>query len=322
MSKRFEMKPLVRKQNPAFSTSNLKAIKRRRKQKILVILFQLLFLLIIFTLVYFLLFVYRYKSISIEGLNSLQKSEIENIVEEYIPSVGFSSILSNPLFVRSGAISKAILDYSYLIKDVKVNHDYFGFSAPVLGIQVTERMPFASWCTFDSINQVNPNICSVIDSDGFAYKQEASSSFEEKTIEYRSNQALLGDFFGGSTINFKKIEEVKDQINAIIIPSIIGTISELAPNQYSFVTNKGISINVDIQNSLQTEIERLREVWARDDVKRSSYIDMRFGNKVFYKPDTIGASASSSKINSTSSKSSTSSPAKSSTSSTSSKSIN
>lgn len=225
-------------------------------------------------------------SILISGQEVLKKEEIERITWENLKGNKYFFFPNKNIFLYpKELIKKTLEDFSPYILMADVEFSNF----KTISIEVTERKPFALWCG-NNYEVMIENNCYFLDKVGFIF--DNSPIFTGNTyIRY----------FGTTTEPY-----IKSQfLNPILFQSVSRLIHKLAENAFIttavyFKSSEEIIIYLDNGSRLiysqETDngkiVSYLVELVRNPDFKGKdkdgkltfSYIDFRFGNKIFYKP--------------------------------------
>lgn len=160
----------------------------------------------------------------------------------------------------------------------------------MLMVTLRERQPFALWCdnvpTDTSVSQ-----CYFLDTDGFVFDHAPQFSGDAyfKYYGILPYEAPVGSYYLSSTTRFHELSDFVSDVKKLDISPLYIT----AKNQESFelFIFGGGKILFDTQEGLKKISERLSALLKTQNlVPREGgellveYIDLRFGNKMFFKP--------------------------------------
>lgn len=215
------------------------------------------------------------KEISVKGDSPAEISRIDDLVVKELNGNYFWNFLPkrNIFFYPKNNIKKELLKQYPKIKEVSFNLNDINS----LSINIKERKPFVLWC---QKSEEISNDCFVVDEGGFIF----GKSNGEKLFRYYS-------ILKGKKIIRKNIfiPERFKEINSFV-KFLEG--NKLKP--YKFVQEggscqiyflKGKRIIFNESQSVRTIMDNLQSVMNMKDfnLRDVSYVDLRFGNKVFYK---------------------------------------
>jgi len=224
------------------------------------------------------------KVVSEKGLKEIIEN---NLLENYFYLFSKKNILIYP----KEKIKKDIQSHYPQIKNVNLNVSLQG----ILNLNLEERVPYALWCKNASSTE-----CFFVDDEGYLF---------EKTLDINNN-----DFFRYE-INPEKLisgfyfllwekesplrQKVLENIEFKKVDSLVRFIKGIGLNPFKFVEkgdkceiyfgkqsskiifNKRQNIK-EVINNLQSVLN-MEEFSNIENLKKLEYIDLRFGNKVFYK---------------------------------------
>ena len=214
---------------------------------------------------------YQLETVNIEGVNLTSEGSLRNFIKrESKTKVIFES--DSLVFVSNILLTNNILSNYPHINQVKITKRF----PKTLEIKVTEREKEAVWCV-----GLENSICYEIDSKGIAFKRlsEKGGSF---FIRHKGGSDLrLGErTFGSEKIEFiltarRELENLYD-LSEMLIPHERSLFVE---------TEEGFQIRFDFGDDLNDQLERLEILLSEeiDEVDNLEYIELRYGNSVYYK---------------------------------------
>lgn len=238
--------------------------------------------------------------IEISGNQTLPEDLIRKNVEKEIAGV-YAFILSKKfiLFSRAEMISKALRKEFPVIGEIKVVKQY----PDILSIHLSERKLFAIYCNDLVTNAEDTAVasttavsevvekkdiqCAYIDRTGFAYEKAPSSSgsliiqiaSDKETVE---SPAQLID-----TALVSKMQYVIEKMQEISGERIVGfELPSRLVSEFRARTSKGYRLLFKRDDDLENQMNVLKVVLdteIKGNRERLEYVDLRFGNKVFYK---------------------------------------
>lgn len=288
--------------------------KKKREKKIKLILAIFIFAVLFIGLIYitnasFL----RIQQIVVNETEHADRVQIENLVKTQLEGryLGIFS-KSNALIFSRSKISRAIKnDYSSIYK---VDVDLKGLST--IDIELTEHVAAALWCDVpvtpsnvvlyqgsessdteqtetaksaaipQVLNSFNNANCYFVNKNGmvFAKSEYDKSSEVIKTFGFITADPLKQNYANEKT--FKNLVEFVKLLRRLNI-----TADEIWTNDgevYAVVTKERVKIYVDGNGDILEIFDNLETVIKRDAINQAQfanidYIDLRFGNRVFYK---------------------------------------
>lgn len=290
--------------NP-YQSSRLRDKKRRQKRiKNILIISAVIFILslvIYLTNASFL----QIQQINVDEVQYSNRQDIELKIKEQLEGrfMGIFS-LSNAIVFSRARISREIKNNFPSIK--KVDVDLKGFST--IRVELEEYVSFALWCDIpvtpaqtlihdeegnektsvipQVVNSFNNANCFYMNEDGiiFAPAKYDSNTDIIKTFGKIASDPLRQSYSDKKTFkNLIEFSKLLRRLN-IISDEIWTTNGEV----YAFVTKENVKIYIDSKTDVTNLFDNLDTVIKRDAINQAQflnidYIDLRFGNRVFYK---------------------------------------
>ena len=225
---------------------------------------------------------YTIQSISIEGAREVPEELIRRYTEALLDDGSYTIFSRKNIFLYSRAdIEKGIESFFPRIKSAHiVSRSMLGTD---LHIVVEEREPYALWCL------VEGGACYLMDKDGFIFSVMASSTPGERTTQY---------IFGGSISS--STNPIGQKFIPAHLPALLSLLEILGQagfepkgaaidsEQDFFVPlREGFTLKASFGQDTNTLTKNLELVLSSDALrgkeKSIEYIDLRFGNRVYYK---------------------------------------
>ena len=152
-------------------------------------------------------------------------------------------------------------------------------------IKITERKPFAIWCSGDPIS----NNCFFMDVNSTIFSQAPNFSGDAyfKYYGLLNTDSPIGMEYIASTTVFTQISQFAQNVKDIgIHPQYIVAKDQ---GQFSVILSGGGEIYFDVKEPVEKLTENLVSLLKSPDLKPNGdnlpvqYIDLRYGNKLFYK---------------------------------------
>ncbi len=246
--------------------------------------------------------------ISVSGTKSLQESDVQNAVGNYLTG-SFLRVIpkTNYFFVRSGSLERLLIEKFPRLSTVRVQKTF----PSSLVISLTERNIWALYCN-DSLYAKEKNVgtrptvasstisvaselkiepvrsCFYIDETGYVIDSalEYQGSLLTIFFESRSDDPKLGErVLSDADILF--FNSARDEYKKTIDAEIVSfEKNDGLPDDYILFMQEGwyvlVPRSADISLSVKN-IKILLDSVIKGDRGRLAYIDTRFGNKMFYK---------------------------------------
>lgn len=255
---------------------------KERKKKILVrkiIIFSILFILLISGTVY----LSKHPSMKIEevvvdGEKFVTKDEIQKIIfEETQGDYWFLYSKSNSFIYPRGIIKERIFNDFPSVK--KVNLDFVNNHK--IKIEIKEYEPVARWC-----NDSEKPECFFLNEDGYVFVKEPLI-YSGEFVTFRG--FIEGDYLRSVYISKDKFQSLEDFIKLVrrLDIHVVEVRSEDA-HVFYLTTKSGAKLVIDGEDGVEDTFDNLKTVIERDAINKAQfqnieYIDLRFGNRVFYK---------------------------------------
>ena len=283
------------KKRDVLSSPRIREIKRKKRK----IFFFKLFLLLFFLLVVFTGFVFlsrwqyiNVKDVEVTGIQDSDALIVKNAVEEQI----FENYLlffpkTNRFLIPKSKIIAELSDKYKRLKDISIK-----ISNNFLSVSVSAREGAYLWCG-DRFSPGTDDVCYFLDNTGYIFEEAPyfSGSVYFKffgTIDNAGNEPL-GKYFQSDVfeklISFQKTLElvgVKAESLEILIGGDMAfylrstQIVDLPPKIIFNAGDDFVKLSENLQTALSTE-PLLSDF--RNKYENLEYIDLRFGNKVYYK---------------------------------------
>ena len=218
---------------------------------------------------------FRIADIHIAGQAVLAAESIRSVAETRLNDQGLHMFaLDSILFFPGKQMSNDVLAQFPRVKSVATEMD--SFSDRSIVVTVVERVPFASWCRED--------MCFVMDEQGFVF---ATSTVEEMTRGEIFRGGLfrnpIGQYFLPSY--FQNVVAVANGVERLGLDIV--TIEVANENEYHLTLKNDTVLIVHFVDDPQTITENLRAALSTDALLHKldsvTYIDLRFGGRVYYK---------------------------------------
>ncbi len=202
-------------------------------------------------------------------------SDIEPIIFEHTSGayLGFFS-KRNILLYPKGEIERKILQDFPRIKNVIVRIK----GARAVSVLISERLPEALWCQSKEEN----SDCYFLDERGFIFAKSPlfSSQVYTRFLGQLSNDEPLRSVFLPEI--FFRLSSFVKRVEEIGFPSVFVEVFE--DDSVVLETNEG-KIIFTLERDFNETLANLKSFWRenRDELSDFEYLDLRFGNKIFYK---------------------------------------
>jgi cell division septal protein FtsQ len=216
--------------------------------------------------------------IDVRGAEGTKPDDIRAVVEGTVSTSTpqfFSS--ANIFLYPQEEIERMIANAFPRIKHVSVGRESLLSQAVVVTIQ--ERQPFARWCA------MSEGACYALDSSGFIFAPSLEKNGFRTSYTFKGG--ILGDPIGKKYMsgNFSGVVSLLDKLGEEGYPAY--TITAENEHDFSIRLTDGVLLRASYGVELEEFVRNLELVLASDALqgKRRTieYIDLRFGNRVYYK---------------------------------------
>jgi len=264
-----------------------KILKNKPKKSILklpIFWYFLLFLIIILTGLYFLLFFsnFQVNNIIISGNEKINSQDLQNVINDNINrkiiELGNWNISSQSIFlIATENIKNKILNSYPIIENLTVTKKF----PQDLNVQIEERKQFAIFCQNDN--------CFNIDDNGVIFGN--SSIFKEDYFIVRQSQNYDDLFLGKNVVHknlmtiISEIEKnLKDNFQINLTEALIST-----PIRLDIKTGESWQIYFDIDENCDIKLQLTKlNLLLRGEItpeirQKLEYVDLRFKDRAYYK---------------------------------------
>ena len=230
------------------------------------------------------------EKISINGLSAIQEEDVDREIVSALSGSFAAGLIPYRFLLAApaGAITACIKEKFPLISDVEVKKEF----PNALAITVTERQLFGVLCN-DYMSKEEVSVegkeiqCAYLDTNGIAYqKAPEAEGFLIMKVSTDAESIPLGE----SAVDFalmRRMIELNEKLPSAIGSPILGyQLLRNSPHELRAVSKPGFVLIMKEDGDMGTLLYVLKTVLEKEiGAKRSrlDYIDLRFGNKVFYK---------------------------------------
>ncbi len=278
------MKP-IRSTHKDFLRSQSLTRKRRKKKVLKIWLFILSFVVFLIGLAWiFSLQSLAIKKVIVIGNTNITSGEIQNITNSILDEKYLGIFSKRNVFVYpKNYITKTLSQTYPRIEDIVLDTE----SLEILNIKVKERAPSSVWCA--------AVLCYLVDGQGYIFAESTSSTTSHThTILYGGDQFVGPEPIGKHVFTENLYGDILKTIDELEKENlIIKEVHVFSRDEIVFTTASGGKLIFSDRKPFAVSLENLRtslksSVFVNQKSSSSSssrfeYIDVRFGNKVFYK---------------------------------------
>jgi len=262
-------------------SKKIEARKRQKRIRIGVYLFALVLIILVVPPLFVRIPFFSIKHINVEGTKTVDPTTVSELSTQYLNG-SFLKFFPRATFLTAGKskLKETILKTFPLIYDAKLS-----FHTPnTLLIEIQEREPFVLWCSGQDYKK-----CFFADKSAFLYDIAPEFSSPVYTV-YRGGSDTdnpIGQKITDDNI-FKRLNDLEKEF------SILGLKTKevvFQPNEDIYFNLSHGSLYVSLREDDKLTLNNLTSLLSnpKTDLSdglggiKNSYIDLRFGNKIFYK---------------------------------------
>lgn len=217
------------------------------------------------------------QSVKISGLNKIQPQEIESRIAEFLAQKQWGIFARGNIFLFQSNSIASYFQYDARIATIQAQKNYWQRS---LTVTIEERVPMYILSL--------PDRAFAIDKEGIALIP-LSVPVPQGTLpiifDKRERTAALGKkIITDTEIAF--FNRLNNELSRIA-PFTSITIGEPSPEAVTFATQEGWGLYLNLTDNPEAQFERLRVLLTLkikpEKRKKLQYIDLRFGERVYYK---------------------------------------
>lgn len=220
------------------------------------------------------------QSIQVVGAKDISPEEVHTIADSSLTSDSFSYISPrNMFFFSKDAITSAIRNAFPRVASVSVSRD--SLLAQTATVTIKERVPYGVWCAAD---------CFFLDENGYIFDELASTSPQRASVKYRFEGALsnteatplgqtfLPNYFASIRTLIQELERASFYVQGVRVE-----------DEYDFrvLLDRGYALRASFGAKPEDLVKNLELILASDALRGREgeilYVDLRFGNRVYYK---------------------------------------
>ncbi len=226
------------------------------------------------------------KNVEVSGLKVLNSEEIKSEVNKELEGAFAFILPKNSYFVVSTTkIKEKLLALNPRIADIAITKEY----PESLQVNLTEREPWGIYCNdllLDLQKDAGKQKCFYIDKSGFSYEDAplTTGTLINKIRGDAENSAVGTQLVDPETISL--MERIANKLRELDLRVSVFEIRTPLKSEIRVQTHEGFALIIKRTDDFQNVFNVLKTVLANEiKGKRSQldYIDLRFGNKVFYK---------------------------------------
>ena len=264
-----------------------KYLEQRRKKNIFagIVLFACIFIVLSLVVFIFRLDTLQISTIGFSGVSNISIEELEQkVIESMQGNYLFLIPKSNIVFYSKDKIKNKLIESFKEFDSVSVKSS--GLSSVI--VSIVERRPNAIVCNGfkdDSLDNFENDNCLNVDSNGYVYSKVNEKDNNDYPRYYLSSDSLIS--IGESLLNKEKFINLKSFVNDIKVSGIsvkgilIGDDGSYELYFKNFDGSTAV-IYFDDKTPLTNTSSNFIAFWNASSKKNFDYINLRFGNNIFY----------------------------------------
>ena len=258
------------------------AVRRRRAQLIIGILILVIFAVALFSLSWFLSQPFIViNEITISGNSLITSDDILAEVKDILTDSYFGLFAKNNIFLYpEKKLQKTLAAAFPAIKSVRGNLENW----QTLSLLVEERAPFALWC-----QSVPSTDCFYLDKDGLIFSPAPVFS-DNIFLKFTGSLASTSPIIGKNFLPVDEFHRITFFLDFLTPLDLTPTGLEAGADEYQIQLKNGGRLIINSTDDLSIILKNLETIFRSDNLKKMlahggiiDYIDLRYGNKVFYK---------------------------------------
>lgn len=224
------------------------------------------------------------REVAVQGAEVVDVPALERFVlDELSGKYLFLFPKSNVLLYPKERLKASVMDAFTRLESVTVERD----SLHRLTFSVTERAPEALWCGDNRLGTEPGTTCYFLDADGYLYTK--APSFTGPVYVRFYGPLASGEPMGQPFLTTERFRALMDFMRALeqggLSPAELAVIDD---TEYELYLADGTRVYFSGRQPLDRVLDNLLSVFSSEELKdlppyALEYIDLRFGNKVYYK---------------------------------------
>lgn len=219
-------------------------------------------------------------NIEVEGLTYMKSDSIKVAVEEELQGnyLFLFSKFNSLIYPRSFIKNRLIEEYGFI---ESVNLDFVNLKT--IRVKIKEFEPNAKWCRK---LESGTDECFLINEYGYIFTKEPLIN-NDQFVEFRGG--IDGEPLKKIYVSTEVYTELNDLVKLLRRLDInIKEVRTENGQDFDVITDSNVKIIVDVRDDMDLVFENLETVIEKDAINKAQfgnleYIDLRFGNRVFYK---------------------------------------
>ncbi|MBL7156516.1 MAG: FtsQ-type POTRA domain-containing protein [Candidatus Pacebacteria bacterium] len=226
--------------------------------------------------------IFQVKEIKVSGNQKVLSEKLYDFIEPQVEKNLIVSKVKNIFLINAKNIENNILKSFSEIGQASLKRKF----PNTLILEIIERKTLAIFCSIlkQESEDSNVNNCFRVDNNGIAFERADANENQDLTVYFEKNNISLGE----KVINEKNLQAISDIKKGLKEKLQININSfSILEEKLNVITSQGYEIFFNLQNNISDQIFNLelvlKEKISQEDMKNLEYIDLRFGNKVYFR---------------------------------------
>lgn len=213
--------------------------------------------------------------VSVTGVRELPQRVVEAFAENILNNGSFKIFSRNNIFLYPRSkIEREIL--SEFPRAMAASVSLSSIKDPSVVVEIKEREPHSLWCRSE-------RDCFFLDETGFIFS-------EAEGVTLGGGNIFTGGFVGDSPVgsvllpnHFSRVTKLIESVRGLGIN--VKSLDILNDTDFSITDSEGMQLRVSFSQSNDEIVSNLKAILGSSAIKDKDieYIDLRFGNRVYYK---------------------------------------
>lgn len=227
------------------------------------------------------------RDVVVVGAEVVDESELTALAHEYLAGTYLWLFpKSNILIYPKEALQAQVLDSFKRLKTAEISFD----SLHGITLTVTERPPEALWCGENRLSQQGMAVCYFLDPEGYIYTE--APTFTGSVYVRFYGPLGMGEPVGQTFVPTEQFQALRNFLQTLTTRGIKVAELALTDTDVELYLENGTKILFLKNQELPRVLDNLLSVFSAPEFKdmglvNLEYIDLRFGNKVYYKEQQL-----------------------------------
>lgn len=215
---------------------------------------------------------FQVTSVTVDNSPNIDEGKLIEYINQKVEKKLFFLRSKSIFFLSEKKIRKEVLSQVSTIKDITIEKVFPG----EIKVGLLERNPVAVWC-----KETNTKHCYYIDKEGVAFQKTENIGggyllIIRDIMRFAGDDVITENYINNLFFLINELRKIKIELNYVDLTR---------ENTIKIVTKNGWSILFSLENN-KVELNNLKlilEKIGEEKVKNLDYIDLRFGDRIYYK---------------------------------------